>query len=736
MSQRLVAMASVVLSLASSAFAAQPQFWRLEGARDFLDGDTEGLSVDSEGRMRLAPATRAVHDPEAPFVWTLAVEGPRVYAGTGNDGKVFKVEGGKGSLFFDAPELEVHAVVAGPGDKVLVGSSPEGKVYAVDRAGKSETLFDPAEKYVWALAVDPQGRVLVGTGPDGKIHRVDKSGKPEILFVAPEGHVTALAVDKAGNVYAGTTPGGVLYRIDAAGKVHVLHDSPYREVKSVAIGPDGTVYAALVDGKDETSRTAPLIFTPSSGAPPSPIGEVTVTESFSLGAQAPPLPAPSPRPMEPVRLGGSKGALLRVSPSGEVETLWSSTEEMPHALAISGDGVLVGTGDKGKLYRIRDDRTWTMIAAFPGEQVTSLAAGDGGAVFLATSNPGRLHTLESAPGTNGTFTSKPRDTDTVSGWGQIRWDAMAPAGTSVQVQSRSGNTGTPDATWSGWSPAYTQADGSPVASDPARFLQIRTALAGTGGKTPVVDTITAAYLQKNLRPQIPSVTVHPPGEVFQKPISLSGEIDILGTDEPRNLEGRPGATAPRSSMPSATTYSRRIYQKGMQTLSWKGEDPNSDTLSYDVSYRPVNDTRYRLLKKGLTDAVVAWDTTTVPNGRYIVKVVASDAPSNPPNVALTGEKESTAFEVDNTPPVITVTLAEGRRVKVAVKDDASVVRRVEYSVDGGRWQEVHPTDGINDSPQEAFDFTVTDLSGTAPHVVVVRASDLLGNVSTGRVEIP
>jgi hypothetical protein len=189
-------------------------------------------------------------------------------------------------------------------------------------------------------------------------------------------------------------------------------------------------------------------------------------------------------------------------------------------------------------------------------------------------------------------------------------------------------------------------------------------------------------------------------------------------------------------MPSATTYSRRIYQKGMQTLSWKGEDPNADTLTFDVSYRPVNDTRYRPLKKGLTDAVVAWDTTTVPNGRYIVKVVASDAPSNPPSVALTGEKESIAFEVDNTPPVITVTLAEGRRVKVAVKDDASVVRRVEYSVDGGRWQEVHPTDGINDSLQEAFDFTVTDLSGAPPHVVVVRASDLLGNVSTGRVEIP
>jgi hypothetical protein len=213
-------------------------------------------------------------------------------------------------------------------------------------------------------------------------------------------------------------------------------------------------------------------------------------------------------------------------------------------------------------------------------------------------------------------------------------------------------------------------------------------------------------------------------------------VDILGSDEPRSPDGRPGAPGPRSAMPSATTYSRRLYQKGMQTLSWKAEDPNGDTLAYDVYYRPVNDTRYRPLKKGLTEAVVAWDTTTVPNGRYVVKVVGSDALANPPAVALTGEKESTVFEVDNTPPLVAVTLAAGKRVKVAVTDDASVVRKVEYSVDGGRWLEVHPTDGINDSLQESYDFAVADLTGPAPHVVVVRASDLLGNTSTGRVEIP
>ena len=320
----------------------------------------------------------------------------------------------------------------------------------------------------------------------------------------------------------------------------------------------------------------------------------------------------------------------------------------------------------------------------------------------------------------------------------MRWDAELPPGTEIQVQTRSGNTATPDSTWTGWSSAYTGAKGTPIASEAARFLQVRTVLVGAGGRSPVLDTLVAAYLQRNLRPQIQSINVHPPGEVFQKPISLSGDVDILGLDEPRSPEGRPAAAAARSTGPSATAYSRRLYQKGVQTFSWKADDPNGDTLAYDVYYRPVADTRFRLLKRGLTDSVLAWDTTTVPNGRYVIKVVASDAPSNPAGVALVGEKESVPFDVDNTPPTVTVSVLHNSpaRVRVVVKDDSSIVRKTEFSVDGAKWQEVHPLDGINDSLEETYEFTLGEVTGPGPHVVVVRASDLLGNVATGRVEIP
>ena len=176
----------------------------------------------------------------------------------------------------------------------------------------------------------------------------------------------------------------------------------------------------------------------------------------------------------------------------------------------------------------------------------------------------------------------------------------------------------------------------------------------------------------------------------------------------------------------------------MQTFSWRAEDANGDTLSYDVYFRGVNESRFRLLRKDLSEPVLAWDTSTVPNGRYLIKIVATDAPSNPGGLALTGEKESTAFDVDNTPPLVTATLAarEPARVRVVARDDASPLRKAEYSVDGGRWEEVYPQDGINDAREETYEFTPEGLSAGTTHVVVVRVIDQLGNAASARVETP
>src|SRR5262249_21633784 len=146
---------------------------------------------------------------------------------------------------------------------------------------------------------------------------------------------------------------------------------------------------------------------------------------------------------------------------------------------------------------------------------------------------------------------------------------------------------------------------------------------------------------------------------------------------------------------------RRMYQKGLLTLTWRAQDDNKDDLSYDVYYRREGETEWKPLKKDLTDEIVVWDTSSVPNGRYVMRVVASAAPRNSPTTALTGSLESSAFDIDNTPPVITVTnvarVAGRLTIDFDVRDDNSIVQKAEYSLDGDRWQTIYPKDGIPDS---------------------------------------
>ncbi len=728
----------VLFAAAAVLHAAGPQSWRLEGTRAFLEGEITGLSLDSDGRLRLGVSPRPLFDPEAPNAWCVARDAKGVlYVGTGNEGRVVRVEGTKGSVFYDAAELEVHAIAVGPDGRVYVGTSPDGAVYALDSTGKATKFFDPEERYIWALAFEPSGALLVATGGDGRVYRVTPDGKAETLLVSSETHILSLRADGRGHVYAGSAPEGIVYRIDSPGHAFVVLDSAFREIKALDLGPDGSVYAAAIDGRtaETTPRPVTAATTPATSPATTVVPEVTVTESYSI---VPPAAAPiavSAPGVEPAATAPPKGALLRIRPTGEVDTLWTSTDDVPHSVVAGASGVLVGTGDGGKVYRVSDEGRWSLTATLPAEQVTGLVRTSGEGTALVTSNPARLFAMDATPAAEGTFVSKVKDTTTVSNWGRLSWEGTAPSGTEVRLQTRSGNTSTPDSTWTDWSPAATRAAGETIRSEKARFLQLKVTLAGRGGASPTVEAVEAAYQQQNLPPVVKSVTVHPPGEAFQKPISVSGEPEILGL-EPDPLSDRAMAQRASQASPPAIAFSRKLYQRGLRTFSWQADDANDDPLLYDVLYRAVGDERWRPLRTGLDEPVFAWDTSTAPNGRYVVRIVASDSPGNPPALALTGFKDSASFLIDNSPPSLTATLVHGR-IRVVVRDDASPVRKLEMSVDAGRWEEVRPSDGIADSLEESYEITLPPAArGSASRIVVLRAADSLGNVSTARVDVP
>jgi sugar lactone lactonase YvrE len=740
---QIIAIAFVAFAVTSMS-ASSPKFFQASTQTDFLKGDVDNLSIDANGQLVLGPATELVYETAAPFLWSV-VAGPdgSLFVGTGNEGKVFKVDPqGKGTVFFDATELEVHALAPAPDGGLYVGTSPDGKIYKVDRNGANTVFFDPEVKYIWSLAVDAKGNVYAGTGEKGVVYKITPDGKGTPFYATKATHATALAFDKSGNLLVGTGSPGKVLRVDPSGKPFVLLDSPFQEIRALRFDDKGALFVAAQSGR------------PSSGGAPVP--EIGIDRPASEISRTP-VPSVSAEitSMSIVDVSGGsgstgstredrrapKGAVYRISPDGLWDQLWESRDDSPYDLTFDQNGALIiGTGGKGKIYRLEGDPLRpTLLARAGAQQVTAFYKDPRGRMLYATANPGKLFRLSSDRAPRGTYESETRDAQMVATWGALSWHGRIGSGSQVELFTRTGNTETPDDTWSPWSAAYATATGSPITSPKSRYLQWRAVLTSKGSEGPVLTSVTAAYLQRNLRPQVKSITIHPPGIVFQKPFT-TGEPDLAGFDDQTTPERKlaNAAMSPQTGSGNSPSLGRRTYQKGLQTLVWKAEDENDDDLVYDVLYRREGETSWKALRRLVADPILVWDTNTVPNGTYFVRIVASDAPSNPLGTALTGELDSAAFDIDNTPPTIVVSSvrAAGGRTTIIfdVKDDHSPIQRVEFSQDGQRWRGVFPVDGIADSKSEHYELSLEgELTDQG---LTLRASDSMNNITATHVDPP
>jgi hypothetical protein len=737
---RVVLAAATVAGLSLTLYASTPKFFHADTQAAFLRGDVENLSIDTNGQLVLGPATELVYETAAPFLWSmLPGNDGQLFVGSGNEGKVFRLDGdGRGSMFFDSAELEVHALAPAPNGGVYVATSPDGKIYKVNRDGAATTFFDPDDKYIWSLAVDAKGNVFAGTGEKGVIYKIAPDGKGAPFYKASATHVTALTFDKAGNLLAGTGSPGRVLRLDPDGKPFVLLDSPFQEIHALRFDDKGALYVGALSGRPAGGGSAPAQDGPNTDQPSTssdraPVASVSVsTEITAIVVDSSGSTAAAAR--EDQR--GVKGAVYRINPDGVWDQVWQSRDDSPYDLTFDQNGALIiGTGNKGKMYRLEGDPLRpTLLARASAQQVTAFYKDSRGRLYYATANPGKVFRLTPERATRGTYESESHDAQMVATWGTLSWRGTASGDNRIELFTRSGNTETPDETWSVWSAAYTNANGSPITSPKTRYLQWRAVLTGKGNG-PVLTSVTAAYLQRNLRPQVRSVTVHPPGIVFQKPYT-TGEPDLAGFEDQSTPERKLAQAAALQG--GSSGLGRRAYQKGLETLQWRADDENDDELVYDVLFRREGENTWKVLRRAVAENILVWDTNTVPNGTYFVKVVASDGPSNPAGTALNGELESSAFEIDNTPPVITIAsvrVDRGRTiVTFDVKDDQSPIQRVEFSEDGQRWRAVFPADGIADSRQEHYELAVDGM--LTERGLTLRAVDSMNNVETGHVDAP
>jgi hypothetical protein len=723
----------LVVLIATPLLAVTPQLWEIRTYDDFRKGKLTNLSLTSDDELILAPKFDMVFNTEQTLVWsTVADSKGNVYLGTGHDGKIFKVDpSGKGAMLVRLSELDVLSLAVDDKDVLYAGTAPDGKVYKIEN-GVAKEFFDPKAKYIWSLIFDKQGRLLVGTGDKGTIYRVTPDGKGTSFHDTDETHIVAMTLDRDGNIIAGGDPKGYIYRITPDGKAFVLYDSGLREIHSVVVAPNGTIYAAALSGEPGIAPSATPATPAASSGGQQPTVTITVNAAEPQDIQVvEPLETVSPdTPHSQTRRSGtdsnSQSAILEILPDGLVNTVWRSREELAFSLLPHDGKLLFSTGTKGRIYSLDGPRNVTLLVESSEEQTTRLLA-TGNRLYAATANIGKLFRVGDTLSTSGTYESNVKDTDSISSWGKISW--RSGDGDAIEISTRTGNTSTPDKTWSDWQ----RVDAAGATTSPkARFVQWRALLKADRTRSPRLGSVKVPYLQQNFRPDITSLEVLSSSVALQK-VALN-TINNVNPNDPAVIRANARAGQPRI----APIPPRRVPQRGAQSFQWNATDKNSDTLSYDLYYRLESERTWKVLKRDLEDNFYTINSDTLPDGTYVVRVVASDAPSNPAELALKGEMESRPFTIDNTPPVVSMKLEglDGRKARIAIDaaDQTSTLSQAEVAIDTGDWRPVFPKDGILDSKSESFSYLSGDLTA-GEHVIAFRVYDQNDNAGMAKLVV-
>lgn len=702
--------AAVLLCLLTApvlSFAVETHVWEQSDQADFDRGTPRRLSIRSDGHVTLAPEFKELDSTSVPYLWAIAQDskGTVFYAGgapTGATAKIFAlVPNGKPKVFAELPGLEVHALAVDAEDRLYAAVLPDAKIYRIAQDGKPELFFDPKCKYVWSMAFDKSGNLFAATGDTGAIYKIAPNGKGSKFFETNETHARSMIVDRSGNLIVGTEPGGLIFRITPQGKGFVLYQANKREITAVA-EHDGVIYAAAIGSKPtSTTVSGPAPVLPSKSPAVKPSGAITI-------GTAPPAPPPAAGSLNVAVTGGSD--VYRIQKDGFAERLWNSSTDLVYAIAFDASGkAILGTGNKGVIYRIDSDQLFTELLNAPPTQVTSLLGGKNGVVYAATGNVGNLYSIGPELEKTGMLESEVLDAGDFTYWGKAHIRSTLNGG-SIALETRSGNLNNPENSWSPWSKTPLSEAGAAVESPSARFLQYRlTFTRSEAGASPELNTVSIAYLSKNIAPSVEQIDIAP-FNYRQAPGSSLLERSVMESGSPTTVT-LPAVGQKKTLTPptlEAAGSATLQYRKGYITARWSASDANADPLEYKVEIKGDNDSHWQLLKDKLDDRFYAFDSATLPDGRYTLRVTASDAPGNIPADALTGSLETDVFTIDNTAPEVTnlTAAAEGNQLTVAftAHDALSWIDKAEYSVNGGDWILVQPVGKITDSQTLNYKF--------------------------------
>ncbi len=664
------------LTLFAAALASHPaeavgtRSFDMSTMDDLSSGDLTGVAVDSRGFVRagLNLGKTAVDGPQSAWQSVVLADGS-VLIGTGTEGKIMRVANGQVSVAATTEQMAVSAMTLAWNGDVIAGSFPNGKLY---RLPKGQGKGEAAKEF------------------GGKMEGVEA--------------IWSLAYDeKSKSLYAATGPEGKVFRIDEQGKAQVHYDAEDPHVTSLAVGPDGKVYCgtsgkALLYKIDAPGR-AQVVF----DFDADDVSNIAVTKNGAVWATANKYGGSFSLPVKGA--GGFSGAgAARPSRGGEsvlyrfqngvAEQLLEYKKSHFTSLAFGDDGQpYMGTGFEGRVVTVSDDHLERIVADVEERQISTVVVA-GKKRFLVTSDPVVYREIKGEGGPDAVWTSKVLDAGLPATFGLVAWRGTG----TVEVQTRSGNTQDPDTSWSAWSTALT-APGK-VTSPRGRYIQMRTRFARDAKAT--FSEVRMHFVTDNARAIVTSVSA-------ESRVQKSGRLQT-------GLQQSGGSV----SKPSSTVNVR-----------WDVENPDKDDLRYRIFYRLEAQSTWRDALKPtdiFTRTSLDWDTTSLPEGLYRLKVEASDELVNPPDKVTKHSLESGLVLVDNTAPVFKTLGMNGRKLTGEVSDGLGPIVRIEIALAGtDDWRPIAPSDGIYDDASEKFDQDVSAVVPAGSRMIGVRAYDQAGN---------
>jgi len=692
----------IFILLSLNAFAVTTRKFSETTQSDFSSGTLKNVVISSTG------AIYPGHDTETfpglgKAVWSSVVDAKgRVVFSTGSPAAVYRIEGGKPDKIFSPEDVLALSCLAVDGTgNIFAASMSGGKIFKITPDGKSEVFCALKVSYIWCLGTDKQNNLYAGTGTEGQIFRIGKDGKAEVYYDTPETNILSMAVTPDGTVYAGGSEKGFLFRVEGKGNAVLVHNFREKEVKSIFLKGD-EVYIGVNDSTEIR--------------PENPAGKVTdlmeMMKKITDKAEEPQAPPVVP----PLSLPVLRGRVYVRHGNGNIEQVFSPPDQYILDVKVDRSGmVLIATGNKGRVYGVKPSEANYILFDLEPSQVLTLAMQADELCFMGTGNAGTGVLVRGSLAKEGSYISRVFDAGFVSTWGKIKWDADGKIGFST----RSGNTSEANETWSDWVKVSGDSPAD-IKSPAARFLQYRAVWSGQS----TLKSVDLFYLNTNQRPAIDSITVG--REISPKPRPDKTEAGKNPADDAASMV---------SDVMSLVKKDKKAFHSTVKEISWSASDPDSDELVYRIFFKGKDEMNWIELtgEKPLGSAGFSWNTESVPDGYYEVKVVASDSKANPEGQELAFEKISDPFLVDNTKPEIKELKVDAgaKTVTGRAVDNFSEITKLEYSIDSNYWKFFYPVDGLFDDKNKEFKIDLPDLPA-GKHRIAVMATDSDCNAGVGK----